>query len=115
MTNDMHLSDPSEIRAGMGIHRPPEACFNAFVDPDTTRRFWITDSTGTLAPDATVTGNMNDRGACATVIVGAFERGERLVFDWGDHEHTTTVAFRFTPWRADGCYVEVTDSPSSFG
>lgn len=108
MTTEMLLTGPPEVTAGMGIRRSPGDVFNAFVDPAVTKRFWIADSTGPLSAEASVTWDLTAEGAQATVAVRRFEPGERLVFDWGDADDMNTVDLRFSPWRDDGCYVEVT-------
>ena len=110
MNTKTELTATPEVKAGMGIHRSPRDVFNAFVDPSLTRRFWINDSTGSLAPGASVTWDLTSDGAQAEVVVRQFEPGERLVFDWGDGNDMTTVDFEFSPWRTDGCYVTVTET-----
>lgn len=109
MNNAMRLTEPPKVNTGMGISRSPDEVFAAFTDPDITKRFWIADSTGPLEPEATVTWNLNAADAQATVVVTEFEPGQRLVFDWGDPGDMNTVDVRFSPWRDDGCYVDVTE------
>lgn len=113
MSDDMQLSAPPEVRTGMGIHRAPGDVFDAFVNPATTKRFWISDSTGPLQLGSTVTWDMTADGAQATIEVRTFEPGQRLEFDWGDQHHTNTVEITFCSWRNDGCYVEITETGSS--
>lgn len=106
----MTLTAPPEVRAAMGIYRPPAEAFDAFVDPSMTKRFWIADSTGPLEAGSTVTWTMNAAGAEATVEVREFDPPNRLMFDWGDKDTMSTVDFRFSEWRDGGCYVEVTET-----
>ena len=110
MSPDMQLSEPPAVHTAMGIRRPQSAVFDAFADPTITTRFWIKDSTGPLKPGATVTWDLNAEGAQADIVVQRFEPGERLVFDWGDDDHKNTVDLKFSPWRDEGCYIEVTET-----
>lgn len=95
MSDVMQRSAPPEVRTGMGIHRPPGEVFDAFVNPATTKRFWIFDSTGPLQLGSTVTWDMTADGAQATIEVRIFERGQRLEFAWGDQHHMNTVRSPF--------------------
>lgn len=107
--SDLALTSVPTVNAGMLIRRPPEAVFQAFVDPAITTRFWFTKSSGKLAPGAKVTWEWETYGASATVSVTEFEENRRIVFDWGSEDSTTTVEFRFIPFH-DDTYVQVTES-----
>ncbi len=109
MTDDLKLTSVPTVNAGMLIRRPPAAVFQACVDPAITTRFWFTKSSGRLEPEAEVQWDWEMYGASATVWVKEFEQDRRIVFDWGSPDSTTTVEFRFIPFR-DDTYVQVTES-----
>src|SRR3989442_9498199 len=86
------------VQVGMLVRRPPEAVFQALVDPTVTTRFWFTGSTGALVPGAEVQWVWEMYGVSTTVAVKEIEENRRILFDWGDGDESTTVEFRFTPW-----------------
>jgi uncharacterized protein YndB with AHSA1/START domain len=53
--------------------------FEAFVDPDITRRFWFTKSSGRLEPDKEVTWWWEMYGASAPVFVKAVDPDRRIL------------------------------------
>lgn len=110
MSNDLTLSAPPTVHATMGIRRRASEVFDAFVDPTTTKRFWIVESTGPLVPETTVTWTMNASGAEAIVTVREFEPGARLVFDWGDTDAMSRVEIQFQSTRDGHCLVDVTET-----
>lgn len=68
----------------MLIRRPPGEVFAAFVNPQTLRKFWLTDASGPLAPGARVQWQFMVPGATAKVFVTRFEAPRLLSFDWPD-------------------------------
>ena len=63
----------TSVQASMLIRRPPGEVFAAFVNPQTLRKFWLTDSSGPLAPGARVVWQFMVPGATAKVVVTRFE------------------------------------------
>ena len=80
------MKDPS-VEASMLISRPPGEVFAAFVNPQTLRKFWLTDASGPLAPGARVQWQFMVPGATAKVAVTRFEAPRHLAFDWDDTMH----------------------------
>ncbi len=105
---ELRLTKTPSVRTGMLIRRPPGEVFRAFADPDVTTRFWYTRSTGAMTPGATLRWDWEMYGVSTAVTVKEAEDGDRIVFDWGDGP--TTVEVRFTPWKDDGTYVEITET-----
>lgn len=88
----------STVTASMLIRRPPGDVFDAFVNPQTLRKFWLADASGPLAPGARVQWQFMVPGATEQVSVTAFEAPRHLAFDWSDGIH---VDMTFEPF-ADG-------------
>ena len=44
----LELTKPPVAKAQMLIRRPPAEVFEAFINPEITRKFWFTKSTGRL-------------------------------------------------------------------
>ena len=66
------------------IRCPVADVFNAFVDPEMIKKFWLAETTGPLAPGARVTWTFMVPGAKDDVTVVAFEKDRHIAFDWSD-------------------------------
>jgi len=75
------------VHASMLIRRPPGEVFSAFVNPQTLRKFWLSNASGPLAPGARVQWEFMVPGATAKVAVTHFEAPRRLAFKWDDGVH----------------------------
>jgi uncharacterized protein YndB with AHSA1/START domain len=75
------------VEASMLISRPAGEVFAAFVNPQTLRKFWLSDASGPLAPGARVQWQFMVPGATAKVAVTGFEAPRHLAFDWDDTMH----------------------------
>ena len=89
----------------MLIRRPVEAVFDAFVNPETTCRFWFSRSSGPLAPGATVTWHWDHYGVCADVRVTALVPNRRIAIEW-----PTPVEWRFEPRGSAATFVSIVAS-----
>jgi uncharacterized protein YndB with AHSA1/START domain len=83
------------VQASMLIRRPPGEVFSAFVNPQTLRKFWLSDASGPLAPGARVQWQFMVPGATEKVSVTRFEAPRHLAFDWSDGLH---VDMAFEPF-----------------
>src|SRR5512134_924649 len=92
------MSDAS-VQVTMQIRRPPGEVFAAFANPQMIRKFWLTDTSGPLAPGARVLWQFMVPGATAKVVVTRFEAPRVLSFDWPD----------------DGLHVDMTFEPFGEG
>lgn len=92
------------VQASMLIRSPPRVVFDAFVMPESLRKFWLDDASAPLAPGAKVTWRFMVPGVSASLTVTAFEPGQRLAFRWDDG---TDVDVRFEAID-DGTRVSVT-------
>ena len=75
------------VEASMLISRPPGEVFSAFVNPQTLRKFWLSDASGPLGPGARVQWQFMVPGATAKVAVTRFEAPRHLAFDWDGTMH----------------------------
>lgn len=100
------LEEPVEAVAGMLIRKPAHDCYEAFVDPAITTKFWFTKSTGRLDDGKTVTWTweMYDVSSPATPIEIVPE--EKIVVEWGDPGEASTIEWTFKPLEA-GTFVGV--------
>jgi uncharacterized protein YndB with AHSA1/START domain len=108
--DDLKLTHIPSVEVGMLIRRPPAEAFQAFVDPAITTRFWFTKSSGKLVPGASIRWDWEMFGVSDTVFVKEVEENSRILIEWGDDDESTTVEFRFIPWRDDATYVRVSET-----
>lgn len=81
--------------AGMLIRRPAAEVFEAFVDPEITRRFWFTGGSGRLEPGARVRWDWAMYGVGTDVVVKAVEPHRRFLIDWDVDSDPNEVEWRF--------------------
>ena len=97
-------------KAQMLIRRPPAEVFEAFIDPEITRRFWFTKSTGRLEPGKHLTWTWEMYNISVDVEVKQIEPNKRIVIDWGNDGEMTNVEWVFQPYESDKTYVTATNS-----
>jgi len=67
-------------RAEMLIRRPAPEVFNAFVQPELIKKFWLKDTTGPLGQGARVEWEFMVPGARERVQITAFDAPRRIAF-----------------------------------
>jgi uncharacterized protein YndB with AHSA1/START domain len=108
--DDLQLSQIPTVRVGMLIRRPTAEVFQAIVDPAITTRFWFTKSSGKLVPGAKIRWDWEMFGVSDQGLVKEVEENSRILIEWGGDDGSTTVEFRFIPWRDEATYVQITES-----
>jgi uncharacterized protein YndB with AHSA1/START domain len=106
----LQLSAPPVVKTAMLIRQPPEKCFEAFVNPDITTRFWFTKSTGRLEAGNRVTWTWEMYDHSVDVLVKDIEPNKRILIEWGNYGEMTEVEWCFTPYENDKTYVTITNS-----
>ena len=107
---NLQLTQAPIAKAEMLIRKPVAEVFAAFVDPETTRRFWFTKSTGRLDAGKHIVWTWEMYGMSIEVDVKAVEPNKRILLEWGNHGSMTTVEWVFTPFENDTTYVTITNS-----
>ena len=90
----------------MLIRRPIPEVFQAFVDPDVITKFWFTESTGPLGPNAHVTWTWSMYGVSSEVRVREFEENRGFRISWGEDD-PTEVEWTFTDLGPDKTFVAI--------
>lgn len=93
------------VETQMLIRRPATAVFNAFIDPEITRNFWFTKSSGQLETGKTITWEWEMYGATAPVSVKEISPNSQIILEWG--EPATTVEFNFKAINENATYVTI--------
>ncbi|HSE32074.1 MAG TPA: SRPBCC family protein [Pyrinomonadaceae bacterium] len=107
---ELQLSKPPVATAEMLIRQPPAKVFEAFIDPEITKKFWFTKSTGRLEAGKHITWTWEMYNVSTEVDVKEIEPHKRIVIDWGNQGEMTTVEWVFTPYNDDATYVTITNS-----
>jgi uncharacterized protein YndB with AHSA1/START domain len=94
------------VATGLLIRRPVSVVFEAFVDPEITSRFWFSEGSGRLEPDAEVTWTWGMYGASTDVRVKAIKLNRRILVDWDVRDNPTEIEWTFDD-RGDQTVVEV--------
>jgi len=108
--NDLHLTKIPIAKAEMLIRRPVGEVFDAFVDPEITKRFWFTKSTGRLEAGKHLTWTWEMYNHSVQVEVKAIEVNKRILIDWGNYGSMTSVEWIFTPHESETTYVTIINS-----
>lgn len=102
-------SSAPEARTAMLIRRPAPEVFAAFVEPEQVTRYWFSDASGPLAPNAVVEWTWAPYGVSATVRVLEFDAGRRIVTAWPNVSGETVVEYRFHAQPDGTTWVQVTE------
>jgi uncharacterized protein YndB with AHSA1/START domain len=107
---ELHLTKPPVAKAQMLIRRPPGEVFEAFIDPEITRKFWFTKSTGKLETGKRIVWEWEMYAVSIDVDVKAIEPNKRILIEWGNYGAMTAVEWSFIPYKNDWTYVRITNS-----
>ena len=80
-------------RAKMFIRRPAADVFNAFVQPELIKKFWLKDTTGPLKQGAQVEWEFMVPGATERVQVTALDAPRRISFTWSEGGLSVDMTF----------------------
>lgn len=90
----MEISD-SIVECQMLIRRPIAECFEAFVDPEITTKFWFTKSSGRLERGKTIRWEWEMFSVGDSLTVKELKENHRILIEWGSDQ--TTVEWSFEP------------------
>ncbi len=108
--NELKLTQVPVANAKMLIRKSPAEVFEAFVDPEITRRFWFTKSTGRLEAGKHIVWTWEMYRHSINVEVKEIEPDKRIRIEWGNYGSMTAVEWIFTPYENDWTYVTITNS-----
>jgi uncharacterized protein YndB with AHSA1/START domain len=107
---NLQLTEVPVAKAEMLIRKPAAEVFEAFVDPEITKRFWFTKSTGRLEAGERITWTWEMYDVSIQVVVKEIEIGKKILIEWGNYGSMTAVEWVFTPHEGDKTYVSITNS-----
>ena len=106
----LQLTKAPIAKAQMLIRKPAAEVFEALINPEITKRFWFTKSTGRLAAGKEITWTWEMYNHSVQVVVKAIEVNKRILIEWGNYGDTTEVEWIFDPHKNDSTYVMITNS-----
>jgi uncharacterized protein YndB with AHSA1/START domain len=95
--------------AGMFIRKPIDECYDAFVNPEITTKFWFTKSSGRLDENTKITWTWEMYNHSVPVQVKKLEKNSLINIEWGNMGETTKVEWTFNELK-DGTFVKVVNS-----
>ncbi len=97
--------NPKCAEAQMIIRKPSADVFEAFINPEVTKNFWFTKSSGKLEVNKKVTWEWEMYGASAEVIPVEILKDKKIIINWGDPPRT--IEFTFQTLDDDSTFVTV--------
>jgi len=107
---DLQLTEVPVVRTEMLIRRPVAVVFEAFIDPETTTKFWFTKSTSRLEQGKQVQWEWEMYGFSIPVNVKVIEADKRIVIEWRGKEAPMTVEWTFAAQEDGTTFVRITNS-----
>jgi uncharacterized protein YndB with AHSA1/START domain len=108
--DNMQLKQVPIAKAGMLIRKPVTDVFEAFINPDITKQFWFTRSTGRLEVGKQVQWDWEMYDVSALVTAKTIEPNQRIVIEWPGYSGPTTVEWQFAPQNDDTTFVSITEA-----
>jgi len=93
--------------AQMLIRKPAAEVFNAFIDPEVTKNFWFTKSSGKLELNKEVTWEWEMYKVSTKVLAREIIPGKKILYEWNNPART--VEFIFQSINDHSTYVIVTE------
>jgi uncharacterized protein YndB with AHSA1/START domain len=91
--------------AKMLIRKPSSEVFEAMINPEITKNFWFTKSSGKLEVNKTVTWEWEMYNVSAEVNVTEIVTNEKIQFEWNNPPRK--VEFKFESRSDNSTYVSV--------
>ena len=100
-------TDKPFARAEMLIRRPVADVFEAFINPEITRQFWFTQSSGKLEAGKHIEWTWEMYNLTISVYVQSIQPNKTIIIDWGNDNEKTTVEWTFKRLNDDSTFVSI--------
>lgn len=94
-------------KAQMLIRKPVADVFEALVNPEITKRFWFTKSSGRVTAGQKLRWDWEMYGVGTDVDVKDVEENKRILIEWNGPENPSSVEWTFDAQAADRTFVVV--------
>lgn len=108
--DNLQLSEVPTTKTGMLIRKPVAEVFEAFINPDTTTKFWFTKGSGRLEVGKQVQWDWEMYDISIPVTAKVIEPKKRIVVEWPGYNGLTTVEWTFAPQEDATTFVRITES-----
>lgn len=106
----MAIVNNNFAKAEMLIRKPVSEVFQAFIDPEVTRKFWFTKGSEKLEQGKSVVWTWEMYGFSLTVLTKIIEKNKRIIIEWGNKGEETIVEWIFTSLNEKETFVSITNS-----
>lgn len=104
----IRIDKPLVAHTAMLIRRPAIDCYEAFVDPDVTSKFWFSKGSARLDAAREVTWDWEMYGVSSNVLVRKLEPGKSIVVEWDhDTDNASTVEWTFADRSNGATFVDI--------
>jgi len=105
------MSAPSklQIKVALKIQKPIHEVFEAIVDPEKMKNYFISKSSGRIEEGKTLTWQFPEFDMEVPVRVGKIEPDKSVSYYWGDEQGNETKVEISLMQMSDGVFVEVSE------
>lgn len=101
----MSENNSNYSEAKMLILKPSSVVFEAMINPEITKNFWFTKSSGKLEVNKSITWEWEMYAVSSVVKVKEIAENEKIQFEWNNPPRT--VEFKFESKSDNSTYVSV--------
>ncbi len=98
-----------EIKTGIQIQKPPHEVFEAIVDPEKMKNYFISESTGRMEEGKELVWKFPEFEMKIPVRVGKIEKDQYISYHWDDNGHEQLVEITLLAKGDNDTHVTVTE------
>jgi uncharacterized protein YndB with AHSA1/START domain len=102
--------DKIKAKVQMGILKPAYEIFDAIVDPEQMKQYFISGSTGRMESGKTLTWTWDDFDAEHQIKIGKIEKNKTVSFEWNGSGVNCVVVITLEPKGENKTLVKITES-----
>ena len=102
--------DKIKAKVQMGILKSASLIFEAIVDPEQMKQYFISGSTGRMESGKTLTWTWDDFDAEHQIKIGKIEKDKTVSFEWNGSGVNCVVVITLEPKGNDKTLVKITES-----
>lgn len=106
LTKNISMKENS-AKTGMLIRKPIDEVFNSFIDPESTKNFWFTKSSGKLEVGKQTVWTWEMYNHTVSVFTKEIEPNKRIIIEWGNYSEKIIVEWIFEELGADKTFVTI--------
>ena len=108
--DNLQLKQVPITKTGMLIRKPVADVFEAFVNPDVTKKFWFTKSSGRLEAGKQVQWDWEMYDISVPVSAKVIDSNRRIVIEWPGYSSPTIVEWIFASQKDGTTFVSITET-----